>query len=88
MTQQEINDAIQRQEEIIMQREAQLRSKDYVGTKIAMGVATKKDYADVISQTQVWREDINAAQEEIARLKAIEPEEDTAGQSEGEITQE
>lgn len=76
MTQQEINDAIQHQQEIILDREAQLRQKDYVGTKIAMGVATREDYADVIAQTEVWRDDINAAKDEIARLEAIEPEPD------------
>ena len=74
MTQQEINDAIQHQQEIILDREAQLRQKDYVGTKIAMGVATIEDYADVIAQTEVWRDDINAAKDEITRLEAIEPE--------------
>lgn len=75
MTRQEINDAIKHQEEIILEREAELRSKDYVGTKIAMGVAKKSDYADVIEQTEQWRADINAAQEEIDRLNALEPEE-------------
>ena len=74
MTQQEINDAIQHQQEIILDREAQLRQKDYVGTKIAMGVATIEDYADVIAQTEVWRDDINAAKDEITRLEAIKPE--------------
>ena len=74
MTQQEINDAIQHQQEIILDREAQLRQKDYIGTKIAMGVATIEDYADVIAQTEVWRDDINAAKDEIARLETIEPE--------------
>ena len=39
-----------------------------------MGVATIEDYADVIAQTEVWRDDINAAKDEIARLEAIEPE--------------
>lgn len=76
MKQSEILDAIRRQQEIILERESQLRSKDYVGTKIAMGVAKKSDYADVIAQTEQWRSDINEAQAEIARLEALEPEED------------
>ena len=76
----EIEELINEQQTIILDREAKLRSKDYVGTKIAMGVATVSDYEDVISQTQIWRSDINAAQAEIDRLRAITPEEDTPEQ--------
>ena len=76
----EIEELINEQQTIILDREAKLRSKDYVGTKIAMGVATVEDYEDVISQTQIWRADINAAQAEIERLRAITPEEDTPEQ--------
>lgn len=83
MTQQEIQAAINAQQSIILDREAQLKTKDYIGTKIAMGVATCEDYADDIAQTEQWRTDINMAQAEIARLEAIEPEEPTA---EGEPT--
>lgn len=78
MTQQEIQAAINEQQSIILDREAQLKTKDYIGTKIAMGVATRKDYADDIAQTEQWRADINAAQAEIARLESVEPEEPTA----------
>ena len=77
MTQQEIQTAINAQQSIILDREAQLKTKDYIGTKIAMGVATRKDYADDIAKTEQWRADINAAQAEIARLEAVEPEEPT-----------
>lgn len=77
MTQQEIQAAISEQQSIILDREAQLKTKDYIGTKIAMGVATREDYADDIAQTEQWRADINAAQAEIARLKAVDPEEPT-----------
>ena len=76
----EIEELINEQQTIILDREAKLRSKDYVGTKIAMGVATVEDYEDVISQTQIWRADINAAQAEIERQRAITPEEDTPEQ--------
>lgn len=65
-------DAIQRQREIILDREARLRSRDYIGVKIAMGVATKKDYSDKIAETELWREDINRAQEELTRLQTVE----------------
>ena len=78
MTQQEIQAAINAQQSIILDREAKLKKKDYIGTKIAMGVATIEDYADDIAQTEQWRADINAAQAEIARLEAVEPEEPTA----------
>lgn len=78
MTQQEIQAAISEQQSIILDREAQLKTKDYIGTKIAMGVATREDYANDIAQTERWRADINAAQAEIARLEAVEPEEPTA----------
>ena len=74
MTQQEIMDAIQRQKEIILDREALLRSRDYIGVKIAMGVATKKDYSEEIAETEQWRADINSAQEELTRLQTVEPD--------------
>lgn len=77
MTLQDIQAAISEQQSIILDREAKLKTKDYIGTKIAMGVATREDYADDIAQTQQWRADINAAQAEIARLEAVEPEEST-----------
>lgn len=74
MTQQEIQAAINLQQRIILERQSQLRSKDYIGIKIAMGVAQKSDYAEEIAMTEKWRNDINVSQEEIVRLKAIEPE--------------
>ena len=74
MTQSEINEAINAQESIILDREARLTSTDYIAAKIAEGKATKAEYADKIAQRQQWRDDINAANAEIERLKAIEPE--------------
>ena len=53
----------------------QLQSKDYIGTKIAMGVATREQYAEEITLTETWRAEIEAADREIARLEAIETEE-------------
>lgn len=67
-------DAIQRQKEIILDREALLRSRDYIGVKIAMGVATKEDYSGKIAETEQWRADINSAQEELVRLQTVEPD--------------
>lgn len=77
MTQAEITEAINAQQSIVLDREAKLSSTDYIADKIAEGKATKKDYADKIEQRQQWREDINAANAEIGRLKTLEPEDET-----------
>lgn len=74
MKQEEINEAINAQESIVLDREARLTATDYIAAKIAEGKATKTEYADKIAQRQQWRDDINAAQAEIERLKAIEPD--------------
>ena len=74
MKQSEIIEAINAQESIILDREAKLSSTDYIAAKIAEGKATKAEYADKIAQRQTWRDDINAANAEIERLKALEPE--------------
>lgn len=74
MKQAEINEAINAQQSIILDRESRLTSTDYIAAKIAEGKATKTEYADKIAQRQQWRDDINAANAEIERLKAIEPE--------------
>lgn len=75
MTQIEKQELLNEQYNIILDREAKLRSYDYIGVKIAMGVANKSDYAEQIAETVIWRADINAAQDEIVRLEAIETEE-------------
>ena len=74
MTKEQIHQLINEQNTIILDREAHLTSTDYIAAKIAEGKATKDEYADKIAERQTWRDDINAAQEEIARLEAIEPE--------------
>ena len=76
MKQEEINEAINAQESIILDREARLTATDYIAAKIAEGKATKAEYAKKIAERQQWRDDINAAKDEIERLEAIEPEED------------
>ena len=70
----EIDALINEQQTIILDREGKLTSTDYIAAKIAEGKATKTEYADKIAERQGWRDDINAAQEEIARLEDIEPE--------------
>ena len=74
MKQAEIIEAINAQESIVLDREGKLSSTDYIAAKIAEGKATKSEYADKITQRQVWRDDINAANAEIERLKALEPD--------------
>ena len=74
MKQAEINEAINAQESILQDRQAKLTSYDYIGTKISMGVSTREEYADKIAETVQWRKDKDAAEAEIKRLKAIEPE--------------
>lgn len=74
MKQAEIIEAINAQQSIILDREGKLSSTDYIAAKIAEGKATKDEYANKIVERQTWRDDINAAQAEIERLEAIEPE--------------
>lgn len=74
MKQSEIIEAINAQQTIILDREGKLTSTDYIAAKIAEGKATKTEYADKIVERQQWRDDINAADAEIERLKALEPE--------------
>ena len=76
MTQAEITAAINEQQTIVLDREGRLSSTDYIAAKIAEGKATKEEYANKIAERQTWRDDINAANAEIERLKAIEPEPD------------
>ena len=81
MTRDEINMLINQQETIILDRQAKLSASDYIDNKIIEGAATKEHYADRIAERQQWRNDINAAQAEIKRLEALEPDEDTPAES-------
>jgi hypothetical protein len=72
MKQAEIIEATNAQQSIILDREARLTATDYIAAKIAEGKATKTEYADKIAERQQWRDDINAANAEIERLRAIE----------------
>ena len=74
MKQAEIIEAINAQQSVILDREGKLTSTDYIAAKIAEGKATKTEYADKIAERQTWRDDINAANAEIDRLKALEPD--------------
>ena len=70
----EIDALINEQQTIILDREGKLSSTDYIAAKIAEGKATKTEYADKIADRQQWRDDINAAKDEIERLESLEPD--------------
>ena len=70
----EIDALINEQQTIILDREGKLTTTDYIAAKIAEGKATKAEYADKIAERQQWRDDINAAKDEIGRLEALEPD--------------
>ncbi len=76
MKQEEIDDAIQRQEEIILDRKTRLAKTDYIAAKIAEGAATREEYQEKLAERQQWREDINAANERLAELGAETPDEE------------
>lgn len=78
MTQQEKQSLLNQQYLIVNNAEAELRATDYIAAKIAEGKATKTEYKEKIEQRQQWRNQINAAQEEIARLEAVETEDDAS----------
>ena len=76
MTQQEKQSLLNEQYLIVNNAEAELKATDYIAAKIAEGKATKTEYKEKIEQRQQWRNQINAAQDEIARLEAVETEDD------------
>ena len=80
MKQQEINDAIQRHNETILDRKARLSKTDYIAAKIAEGVATREDYQKQLAERQRWRNEINAASVRIEELEGELPEEAEAAE--------
>lgn len=51
----ERNEAVSR----IAELKQKLSGTDYVVTKIAEGAATKEEYADILANRKLWREEIN-----------------------------
>ena len=76
MTRLEIQALINEQQSIILEFEGKLKETDYIAAKIAEGKSTKKDYQEQLEYRQQWRNTINDAQTEIARLEALEPDEE------------
>lgn len=74
MKQNEKDALIQAQREEIMKAQAKLTSLDYIGVKIATGVATISDYKDEIAEAEACREAIRKANARIAELEATEVE--------------
>ena len=70
----EIDALINEQQTIVLDREGKLTSTDYIAAKIAEGKARQEEYAEKIAERQTWRDDINAAKDEIERLKTLEPD--------------
>jgi hypothetical protein len=62
---------------IINVRMAKLAATNNIASEIAEGKATKTEYRDKIEERQQWREEINAAQEEIVRIEAIEVDDES-----------
>ena len=47
-----------------------MRSHDYIGTKIAMGRATREEYADEIAQSEEWAQRVDELRKELEELDA------------------
>lgn len=72
MTRVEVQALINEQQSIILECEGKLKATDYIAAKIAEGKSTKKEYQAQLVQRQQWRDTINDAQEEVARLETLE----------------
>ena len=84
MTKEEIRQELEALYPQITDLREQLKSKDYIGVKIAMGVARKTDYTAEITQTEEWCAELNvkmARRDELLAMLAEvnnEPEEEGA----------
>lgn len=76
MTRQEIEDRKNFLASVILDREAKLKEHDYVSAKIADGMATADEYANIIRLKKEWADDINAARAEMSELDNIAPDDD------------
>lgn len=70
MNLQEIQNQIDAKNGIINDLQIELRKKDYIGTKIAMGRATKEEYATDIAKCDEWAAQIDALMKEVDELDA------------------
>lgn len=79
MTRQEIEGRKNVLFSLILDREAKLRQTDYVAAKIAEGVATPEEYAEVLAERRKARKEINEAQEKLEKFDKEEPEDKEEG---------
>lgn len=70
MNSQEIQKQIDAKNGRINDLQIELRKKDYIGTKIAMGRATKTQYKTEIEQCDAWASEIDSLMTEVEDLKA------------------
>lgn len=75
MTTNEIQERLNELHTSVLNAKNRLAETDYIAAKIAEGKATKQEYKDEIDARQALRDEINAAEDEIKRIEAIEPEE-------------
>lgn len=59
-------------EEEIRNLDQLMRTNDYIGTKIAMGRATKEEYAEEIAKSEEWAERKNELQAMLDEMNAEE----------------
>lgn len=76
MTREERQALINEQWNRLHEAEGKLKGSDYIASKIAEGKATAEEYAEQIALRQSWRDEINAAADEIDRLESIELEDE------------
>lgn len=55
----------------IDEKKQELQTYDYIGVKIAMGVATKEEYAEQIAYTEQLRQEINELKSEVEENAGI-----------------
>lgn len=46
-----------------------MKSHDYIGTKIAMGRATREEYAEQIAQSEEWAQRVDELRKELDELE-------------------
>ena len=62
--------ALEEKRRALEEAKRNLANTDYVAAKIAEGVATKEEYADVLAQRAAWREEVNTLTAAVAALEA------------------
>lgn len=71
MTEEQMNEYLNKQSKVVEMEalKEELSTYDYIGVKIAMGVATKEEYANEIDYTEELRKKIRELEKELERIK-------------------